>query len=369
MPFERTILRRCALLLLVGTSSASALAAPAAVKPGLHVPRAGHQVTLLSGGQVVVTGGCAAAGCAAIQAAVERYDPVTGHFAPDGELAQPRVSHTASALPDGRLLVAGGWTGHAATASTEWRDPQTGRFVPGPRLSSPRMDGTSTVLDSGDVLLVGGAAQTNHPVTGADRFVAATGQVAPAGDLQVPRAHHGAVKLRDGRVLVMGGLVGRNTATATAELYDPSTQNFRLTGALHTPRCKHAAVALADGRVMVLGGSADCNDRKKLAETEIYDPATGTFSPGPMLQDPRYKVANAAVVLPDGRVLIAGDANDVEVWVPGAPRFERLPSPLGASLAFSTATLLPGGDVLVVGGYNAGIVPTAQVWRLTLPPR
>jgi hypothetical protein len=166
-------------------------------------------------------------------------------------------------------------------------------------------------------------------------------------------------------VLVVGGLVGQNTATASAELYDPASNAFKPLGGLSQPRCKHAALLLADGRVMVLAGSTDCNGRRKLASTEIFDPATETFLPGPSLMDPRYKVASAAVRLDNGAVMIAGDASDVEVWIPGTASFVRVEGRIGAALAFSSATPLKSGRVLVVGGYDATITPTARTWEVS----
>lgn len=331
----------------------------------MATPRAGHQASLMTDGRVLVTGGCAGAGCLQVQRSSELYDPVRNRFGATGSMFEARVSHTATVLPDGRVLVTGGWTGLAATASTELYDPLTGRFASGPDMSVPRMDGTATLLDTGEVLIAGGASQTNRPTNAADRFSPTTGKITATGPLQTARVHHTAVKLRDGRVLVVGGLVSRNTATATAEIYDPKTGKFRQTGTLNQPRCKHAALLLTDGRVMVLAGSSDCGDRQKLAATEIFDPTTETFGRGPSLMNPRYKIASAAVRLENGAVMIAGDSNDVEVWVPGSSKFVRAAQRLGAELAFSTATSLKNGRVLVIGGYDRTITPTARTWLIS----
>lgn len=329
-------------------------------------PRAGHQATAMPSGQVLMTGGCAGAGCGSIQRSAEVFG-AGGTEAATVSMRQARVSHTASLLADGRVLVAGGWTGNATTASTELYDPRTRRFSDAPPMSEPRMDGTATPLASGKVLLAGGARQTNHPSATVDVFDSTTSEMTAAGPMRTARAHHAAVRMRDGRVLVVGGLVGRRTATALAEIFDPRSGTFSQTGSLSQPRCKHAALALQDGRVMVLAGSADCDDRRRLASTEIYDPKTGTFEPGPALLNPRYKVASAAAVLPSGTVLIAGDAEDVEIWRPGTASFLALPGRLSTGLAFSTATPLPNGQLLIAGGYDDNIVPTGQTWRVTEP--
>src|SRR3546814_19605968 len=77
-----------------------------------------------------------------------------------------------------------------------------------------------------------------------------------------------------------------------------------------------SAVLLKDGRVMVIAGSSDCDDRRRLAQTEIYDPSTGQFTAWPPLLNPRYKIIDATTVLPSGEVVVAGDATDVEIWTP-----------------------------------------------------
>jgi hypothetical protein len=343
-------------------------AAPVLIETAtLSTPRAGHQATLMSDGRVLLTGGCSGAGCSDVQKSAELYDPATRKFSTVQSMGEARVSHLAAGLPDGRILVAGGWTGSGATASIELFDPSIGAFAPGPGMSVARMDGTATSLDSGDVLLVGGSSQTNRPTASVDRYSPVSGKVVAVGALRTARAHHAAVRMSDGRVLVMGGLVSRNTATASAEIYDPRAGTFTPTGSLRQPRCKHAAALLRDGRVMVLAGSSDCDERQKLATTEIFDPATGLFSQGPALIDPRYKVANAAVVMDDGAVLIAGGSADIEVWTPGAASFKKVQGVPGTALAFGTVTALQNRQVLVAGGYDSRITPTARSWLLRSP--
>lgn len=360
-------------ILLLAAAARSAPGSPTpADGPPMLSPRAGHQATLLATGQVLITGGCAAVGCAGIQKSAELLRPEGGRLSLSAAVAamrDARVSHMAALLPDGRVLVAGGWTGATTTASAELFDPRTRAFTDAAPLSAPRMDGTSTLLPDGTVLLAGGALQTNRPSAAVDLFDPATHAMRTAGAMQTARAHHAAAPLPDGRVLVVGGLVGRGVATASAEIYDPRSGTFSPTGALRRPRCKHAALPLADGRVMVLAGSTDCDDRHRLASTELYDPARGSFEPGPTLHHPRYKVASAAAVLPGGVVVVAGDARDIEVWRPGTDRFVALPDRLPAGLAFGTATAVPGAGVLIAGGYDEALAPTARTWLLVDPLR
>lgn len=349
--------------------AAGGAAAPAVQPPGwaveagapISVPRAAHQATLLDAGLVLLTGGCSGASCAPVERSAELIDAASGQPTATAPMAVPRVAHAAARLADGRVLVVGGWTGAATTAAAEVFDPQNRRFARLADMAAPRMDLTATPLAGGGVLVAGGAAATNRPLAAAELFE--QGRFVAVAPMNEARAHHAAVALDDGRVLLVGGQVARGRATASAEIFDPRSRRFTATGAMQQARCKHAAVRLADGRVMVIAGSADCNEQQRIAQTEIFDPATGRFSPGPVLQHARYKIPSAAVVAASGVVVVAGEASDVELWVPGTPAFTRASGALDRTLAFSTATALPGGGVLITGGYDDDIRPTAQSWQ------
>lgn len=353
--------------------AAAAAAAPAPLQPAwavesgapISVPRAAHQATLLDAGLVLLTGGCSGLSCAPVERSAELIDTTRGQPVATVPMAVPRVAHAATRLGDGRVLVLGGWTGSATTAAAEAFDPQSRRFSRLADMAAARMDMTATPLPGGGVLVAGGAEATNRPLAAAEVFE--QGRFAPVGPMNEARALHAAVPLADGRVLLMGGQVARGRATASAEIYDPRSRTFTATGPMLQARCKHAAVALKDGRVMVIGGSADCNERQRIAQTEFFDPATGRFTPGPALHHARYKIASAAVVTERGEVVVAGEASEVELWSPATPAFTRLSGTLGRNFAFSTATALPGGAVLITGGYDDAIRPTAQTWMASAP--
>jgi hypothetical protein len=362
---------KLALALVAGTAAA----APAPLQPGwavepgapISVPRAAHQASLLDAGLVLLTGGCSGLSCSPVERSAELVDTGNGQPVAAAPMAVPRVAHAAVRLGDGRVLVVGGWTGSATTATAELFDPRSRRFSRLADMAAPRMDMTATRLPGGGVLVAGGAAATNRPLAAAEVFE--QGRFAPVAPMNEARAHHAAVPLADGRVLLMGGQVARGRATASAEIFDPRSRSFTATGPMGQARCKHAAVGLQDGRAMVIGGSADCNAQHRIAQTEFFDPATGRFTPGPALRQARYKIASAAVVTEQGEVIVAGEASEVERWSPGAPAFSRLSGTLGRNLAFSTATALPGGAVLITGGYDDDIRPTAQTWLASAPVR
>lgn len=329
---------------------------------GLSIPRAAHQTTAISPTLVLVTGGCSGTGCTPVERSAELLRIETGRSEVTRPMNEARVAHAAALLKDGRVLVVGGWTGDMATASAEVFDQQHLSFSPVQAMATARMDATATPLLNGLVLVTGGASATNLPVSHAEVFDSTQNRFVAVGTMHEARAHHAAVRMQDGRVLVVGGQRGPNLATDSAEIYDPTTKSFTLTGSMQLPRCKHAAVLLKDGRVMVIAGSSDCDDRRRTAQTEIYDPRTGQFTAGPPLLNARYKIIGATTVLPSGDVVVAGDATHAEVWTPGTPAFIEAIGSIDNGLAFSTATTLPNGSVLIIGGYDNDIRPTAQAW-------
>jgi hypothetical protein len=174
------------------------------------------------------------------------------------------------------------------------------------------------------------------------------------------RISHTATLLRDGRVLIVGRR-GQSLA-ATAEIYDPKTRTFSDTGKLTTPRYKHTAAMLPDGRVLVAGGSDEQDWSGKLSAAEIYDPATGKFSAVTPMHEPRFKLPDTAVTLANGKVLIAGGGKQAEVFDPSTGRFFAVPGEMHDARHFMTATRLPDGRALLVGGYPNNDQGTAETW-------
>jgi hypothetical protein len=131
---------------------------------------------------------------------------------------------------------------------------------------------------------------------------------------------HTATLLGDGRVLITGGdtddPAGNKLAFGvlrSAEVWDPPSGTFARVGRMAIPRRAHQAALLPDGRVIVVGGSrprtGDFHDTGT-ATTEIWDPATGAFSPGPKMADPRERPT--LVMLGDGSLLVIGGNADYD---------------------------------------------------------
>jgi hypothetical protein len=304
-----------------------------------------HAAVLLTSGRVLIVGGIERNGV--MQPSAELFDPVIGRFTATGK---PQAEHgwgvTATRLQNGKVLVAGGSTGCDSpcyTTAAELYDPATGNFVSTGRLTVPRAEARSLLLRNGEVLLVGGTAvEESKPVLTAELYNPSTGTFTAIGATHLSDATQ-MILLKDGRVLVVGN--------SGADLYDPSTNLFTTTGAMTVPRSKFGGALLPDGRVLIAGGQAGGSWGTRVTSTQIYDPKTGRFSSGPVLNESRFKLSKAVVSLKNGRILIAGGAEQPEVYDALSGAFIPVGGPKLDGFLFSTATLLNDGRVLLAGGY------------------
>ncbi|MFC5865318.1 Kelch repeat-containing protein [Acidicapsa dinghuensis] len=304
-----------------------------------------HAAVLLQTGRVLVVGGIERNGV--MEPSAELFDPVTGRFSLTGK---PSEQHgwgvTATRLRNGKVLVAGGSTGCESpcyTALAELYDPASGTFTPTGKMTVPRAEARAALLRTGDVLLIGGTPITEHnPVLTAELYHPSTGTFESTGATHLSDATQ-IVLLSDGRVLVAG--------SSGSDLYDPSAKHFTATGTMTALRSKFGGALLPDGRVLFAGGQAGGPFGTRVTSTQIYDPRTGRFSPGPELNENRFKLSKAVVSLKDGRVLIAGGAEQPEVYDPASRAFIPVGGSLLDGFCFSTATLLNDGRVLLAGGY------------------
>jgi len=336
---------------------------PELVRVGdMSVARAAHQATRLPSGKVLVTGGCSGQ-CDVTLDSVEIFDPGTRRFETLASMAVPRNSHAAVTLDDGRVLLLGGWNDRQVTDSAEIFDPATGRFATIANMGTERAVPAAVKLADGRVLVTGGQTTGMVPLDSAEVFDPATGAFSAVAGMGSPRLSHVAVALADGRVLVAGGVPARRgQVLRTAEIFDPGTGRFTPVGDMAVPRYKFAAVRLADGKVLMVGGAGRDSRDARYRSTELFDPATGRFSPGPDMQEPRYKHPDGALLLASGDVLVAAGSSRVERFDAGSRSFVVLPGEMEGAKEFATATLLDNGDVLVIGGYGVDIQTSAATW-------
>lgn len=340
------------------TSSVSSAGSITLATPLLE-PRSGHSATFLPGGKVLIAGGMRRN--QDFYRSAELYDPATGNFQPTGQMSIARVGHIAVLLRSGKVLVAGGWVGHDCTDIAELYDPATGRFQPLQKMTTRRGRPNATLLATGDVLITGGA---DHDAPGgvptAEIFRAADSRFEPLSPMHFARIAHTTTLLPDGRVLVAGGRGA--TVTANAEIFDPATNQFTVTGSMLTARYKHSAGLLPDGRVLIAGGSDDRDWTGTLNSAEIYDPHTHTFTAASPLHDSRFKLPDEAVQLSSGRLLIAGGSKTVEVYDPATRHFIIAAGQMPEPRHYMTETKLLDGSVLLTGGYPNNDRASAETW-------
>ena len=325
---------------------------------------------LIAGGEYIVSSGFHQLEAISI-ASAEVFDPITGRFSPTGSMSAPRVDQTATLLRDGRVLIAGGWDGTEALASAELYDPTTGRFTATGSMGSARSLHTAALLADGRVLIVGGFDSPSSWLASAELYDPATGTFSPTGAMSTTRSQDTATLLASGLVLIAGGQLPNSSTgssiLSSAELYDPSSGTFKQTGSMIVARAAHAATLLTDGQVLITGGATTADGSKFVASAELYDPQTGAFTPTGSMAVKRY--GQTGTVLGDGRVLIAaGDDTSLPVGSHGtAEIYDPTSGTFGPTITmirfrnYGTATLLPDGSVLIVGGNGAG--NTAELFK------
>ncbi len=315
----------------------------------------------LASGKVLVLGGerSVFAGLS-FPADAELYDPTSGQFAPTGAMSSARWGSPSKAvlLRDGKVLVAGGDAslGTLASGHGDLYDPESGQFtLTHGSMITPRRFATATLLPSGKVLFAGGSNASNQKLDSAELYDPATGDfTATAGAPTIARWNATAELLADGKVLIAGGRNGSNGWEASAELYDPATDHFTATGSLSYDRDAAMSTALSDGTVLIAGGRGVGGFP---AGGEIYDPATGNFTATANAMTTSRSYGTATLLL-NGKVLIAGGRDgsysslaSTSVFDPVTRSFADGPM-MGITRYAPAAALLESGKVLVAGGLD-----------------
>lgn len=350
--------------------------------------RANHTATLLANGKVLVAGGYNQDMSGGI-ASAEVYNPATATWSGTGSMATPRESHTASLLASGQVLVSGGNLDFldGAVGSTETYDPKTGKWTTVGRMMTSRSSHVSVTLNDGSVIVAGGEYGNqagSNPLAMTDRFNPNLGSWNPVGDMQVAqgaishiagRAFHTATMLSDGRVLVAGGFgyIADFTQTVilqTAEIFDPATGTWTLTGNMNQARAQHAAVVLADGRTLVAGGY---DFGPPLASAELFSLRTPDgIAPTSPKARPSRALAAAKRLSREARPVGIGAPKRVRRGNASIGTWTQTGS-MHIGRAFQPATLLPNGQVLVegcdaigTGGKTAELYdPASGTWAMT----
>ncbi len=394
----------------------------------LGTARFNQTATLLLSGKVYIAGG---SGNLAALASAELFDPATSTWSAAPNLNTARSDHTATLLPSGKVLIAAGDQSGSATliANPDLYDPQTNTVTQQSAMIEPRYGATATLLQNGHVMLTGGegvngklastelfdTSNSTYTVTasaGAHGSIFPPTQIVNGGDvasfmvtpdyassvlsvtgdtctvthdtgttwttaaihadcavtasflgpMSAARYDFTATLLQSGKVLLAGG-----ADSATADLYDPVSKTLTPTGMMVSSRYGHSATLLASGKVLVAGGTISTSSSTQLATTELYDPASNTWSAGASMN--KGRAGHAATLLNSGSVLVVGSmtggpTGSADIYNPtsgtwsaaAAPSYER---------SRPTATTLTSGKVLLIGGFSTTTQlynPTTNTW-------
>lgn len=323
-------------------------------------PRRGHELIALPDGTVLAMGG---GDLNASVTSVERYDPVSGFWTPAGTLPFQQLG-AAVLLPNGKVLVVGAGTG------SHLYDPATQTFTPSGSLVALTTVRHLVVLLDGRVLASdGNRVELYRPETGQWKAVSAVASVNHSDGASF-------ALMVDGRVLVSGGL-DSGASIGNTEVFDPSAEKWTTVGSLATSRQGHRSVLLPTGKVLVVGGgtgsvahACGCG-LHPAAQAELFDPATNAWSSASNLATPR--LGASATLMPTGKVLVVGGSIDGGIdFPPGSPPRPLIPSPLKSVEVYDpltntwqswgpllsarsahAASLMSNGKLLVSGGQAA----------------
>lgn len=367
---------------------------------GTRNPTDTHSVSLLGDGRLLLAGGMlrSTQGDAAVDS-IELYDPVTQTFAASAATMQePRARHSATVLPDGRVLLLGGVNDQIGNAlrTGDLYDPLTDSAVAIADMSIERSAHTATLLADGRVLVVGGADYDNTiDLFGTAGGAHATSELydpasdtwAPGPALPLPLFGHAATRLADGTVLVSGGvevttLFGfpQPQHTANCMRFDPTGEQWLAAGALPSARAFHAQLLpTGDTRPIAAGGNrfAFFVEYEFLAECVQYDPTLDTWAVVGALGGPR---SHASLVDTGTELVLVGGFDDLDNTIPiPVPNPEQTieTAPLDGTVwtgvvemllprQAAQAAVVDGGDRVVITGVGddgaTAVDTTAEVF-------
>jgi len=340
----------------------------------MNIARRSATATLLPNGKVLIAGGADINGDAF--AGTELYDPASNSFATSGTATMnvARYRATATLLSNNKVLIAGGEDSNgAALGSTELYDPITNSFAASgtATMNIARGTATATLLPNGKVLIAGGFGAIGD-LASTELYDPASNSFAISGTPTMSSTRYGATAtlLPNGLVLIAGGTDISGPVTST-DLYDPATNTFAATGTatMNVARYYATATQLPNNKVLIAGGYGYAG---VLNSTELYDAASNSFATsGTATMNAARNFYQTATLLPNGDVLIAGgegahgDLSSTELYTPSSNSFATSgTAAMNVARDSATATLLPNGEVLIAGGGTlSGVLTSTELYE------
>lgn len=337
-----------------------------ATSASLPTSRQDHTATLLQNGKVLVTGGynlTPGVTGANYLSSRELYDPATNSWAATGSFATARISYVTTLLSDGKVLVTGGRDNAPSSpylASCELYDPTTDSWIEtASRATASSYTATATLLQSGKVLVTNigsGIPGTGFSSTSSELYDPITNTWSAAAISANGFTRFTTTLLSNGHVLMVDW-------SGSAELYDPAISSWSAPSQPTAARDSPTATLLPNGRVLLVGFNS-LYAQSNYSRGEFYDSIANTWSVtggfsisaiGP------YHYNHTATLLPSGKVLVAGGTgsevgNSINVTLSGTELWDPVTNTwsgagwLRTARQNPTATLLPNGKVLLVGG-------------------
>ncbi len=287
-------------------------------------PANSGKTALPTAGDVLIAGGASATNQSL--ATAEFFDPSTSRFSLTSPAAASRAGAAAAPLSGSQVLLDGGFSGTAAIkqfslnldgnvlGSAETFDLASGTFSAAAPMTTPRMAFTATALNNGKVLVAGGLDNSSNVLDSAELYDPAERKfVAVSNPMSDRRVFHTATLLPSGKVLLTGGATNLSgDTTNSADLYDPASNSFSPTSAMDHQRAAHSATSFPSGplagKVLITGGGGGSSVFFKDSSAEIYDPASQQFVLLASFMN-EARALHSATLLDDGNVLLAGGFN------------------------------------------------------------
>lgn len=269
----------------------------------LAIRRYFHTMTVLQNGKVLVTGGAYSSGNRFYHLNdCQLYDSSNEQWTTVSSMNVQRAGHTATLLQSGKVLVTGGLYHDGSNdiylRSCELYDPNTNKWSITDSMFVPRKDHSASQLPDGRVLVVSGQYAITYPnivyLNSCEVFNPSVGQWFLTDSIDVPQVGNASVVLSDGRVFISGG----HYALKSCEIFLPISMSWSLTDSMTVGRDSHTATLLPNGKVLVVGGQGVGTG------CEVFDPFIESFTD---IDTITYDISNhSAILLGNGKVLIAG---------------------------------------------------------------